>query len=212
MKFIEECLTRSTKDKKATTIGSIFAVIFFFTIPFILIPFSGSKLFGLAFFLTVFTIPPLGFLLGMKLSKKILKKQTLNFKTTKLYKQIEKQENIDKFINTINDEIYNINTIRYYDEIYENGLFITENWFVFLDLNKPKIIKTKEILQISSETTNEMKKYIRLKLKDGTIVNTRPTNAFKDIEKEIKFKYPNIEIVKKWFINEAKKIKAIWYS
>ena len=46
------------------------------------------------------------------------------------------------FIDTINKEINNENTIKYYDE-NGHGLLITETWFVFIDSLYPKFVKIK---------------------------------------------------------------------
>ena len=97
-----------------------------------------------------------------------------------------------QFIDTINKEINNESTIKYYDE-NGHGLLITETWFVFIDSLYPKFVRTSEILKISDEISNKSKQFMCLELKNNKYIRIDHLSC-DEIEREIKIKYPNIEI------------------
>ncbi|MDD5864886.1 MAG: hypothetical protein PUD07_00120 [bacterium] len=147
MEYIEEVLAKCKKDDKSTVVGTILAGVFFFGMfPIVIIFFNGSKLLGLMLFLGAFFMPIIGFLLGTKLGKILFNLKKVKFNKTKLYKKLAKKGYLNDFIDTINKEINNENTIKYYDE-NGHGLLITETWFVFIDSLYPKFVKTSEKLK-----------------------------------------------------------------
>jgi len=194
MEYIEEVLAKCKKDDKSTVIGTILAGVFFFgTFLIVIIFFNGSKLLGLMLFLGVFLMPTIGFLLGTRLGKILFNIKKVKFNKTKLYKKLEKKGYLNDFIDTINKEINNENTIKYYDE-NGHGLLITETWFVFIDSLYPKFVKTSEIVKISDELdANNYKRFMCLELKNNKYIRIDHLSC-DEIEKEIKIKYPNIEI------------------
>jgi len=194
MEYIEEVLAKCKKDDKSTVVGTILAGVFFFMMfPIVIIFFNGSKLLGLMFFLGVFLMPTIGFLLGTRLGKILFNIKKVKFNKTKLYKKLEKKGYLNDFIDTINKEINNENTIKYYDE-NGHGLLITETWFVFIDSLYPKFVKTSEIVKISDELdANNYKRFMCLELKNNKYIRIDHLSC-DEIEKEIKIKYPNIEI------------------
>ena len=193
MEYIEEVLAKCKKNDKSNVVGTILAVIFLFSIfPVVIIFFNGSKLLGLILFLGVFLMPTIGFLLGTRLGKILLNLKKVKFNKTKLYKKLEKKGCLNEFIDTINKEINNENTIKYYDE-NGHGLLITETWFVFIDTLNPKFVKTSEIVKISDEISNNSKQFMCLELKNDKCIGIYHLSC-DEIEKEIKIKYPNIEI------------------
>lgn len=194
MEYIEEILAKCKKSDKGTFVSTLLAMIFFFTIfPMIVILFSGSKWVFLVFFLGGFLIPTTGFLLGMKLEETLFKTKKVDFNKTKLYKNLEKKGYLNEFIDTINKEINNESTIKYYDES-GHGLLITETWFVFINSSYPKFVKTSEIVKISDELDgNNYKTFMCLELKNNKYIRIDHLSC-DEIEKEIKVKYPNIEI------------------
>ncbi len=194
MEYIEEILAKCKKNNKSDVIAVILAGIFFFsTIPVIIIFFNGSKLLGLILFLGAFLMPTIGYILGMKLGNILFKPKKVKFNKTKLYKKLEKKGCLYEFINTINKEIDEENTIKYYDEIVGVGLLITETWFVFIDTMYPKFVKTSEIVKISDEIDHKSKSFMYLELKNSKFIRIDHLMC-NDIENEIKTKYPDIEI------------------
>ena len=194
MEYIEEVLAKCKKNDKSNVVGTILAVIFLFSIfPVVIIFFNGSKLLGLILFLGVFLMPTIGYILGTKLGNILLNLKKVKFNKTKLYKKLEKKGCLNEFIDTINKEINNENTIKYYDE-NGHGLLITETWFVFIDSLYPKFVKTSEIVKISDELdANNYKRFMCLELKNNKYIRIDHLSC-DEIEKEIKIKYPNIEI------------------
>lgn len=194
MEYIEEVLAKCKKDNKSDIVSSLLALVFFFSMCFVItILFNGSKLLGLMLFIGSITFPATGYILGKKLTKKILKSKKVKFNRTKLYSKLEKKGLLSEFIDKINKEIDKENTIKYYDEISGDGLLITETWFVFIDFKYPKFIKTSEIVKISDEMDNKGRSFMCLELKNNKY---RRIDCLMcdNIEKEIKAKYPNIEI------------------
>ena len=194
MEYIEEVLAKCKKDDKSTVVGTILAGVFFFgMIPIVIIFFNGSKLLGLMLFLGAFLIPTIGFLLGTRLGKILFNLKKVKFHKTKLYKKLAKKGYLNDFIDTINKEINNESTIKYYDK-NGHGLLITETWFVFIDSLYPKFVKTSEIVKISDELdANNSKSFMCLELKNNKYIRIDHLSC-DEIEKEIKIKYPNIEI------------------
>ena len=138
-------------------------------------------------------MPIIGYILGMKLGKIIFKPKKAEFSKTKLYKELKKSGFLNKFIDTINEEINKENTIKYYCEIMGYGILITETWFVFIHEVYPKFVKTSEIVKISDEISYKSKHFMCLELKDNKYIRINHASV-ENIEKEIKTKYPNIEI------------------
>lgn len=166
---------------------------FFGMFPIVIIFFNGSKLLGLMLFLGAFLIPTIGFLLGTRLGKILFNLKKVKFNKTKLYKKLKKKGDLNEFIDTINKEINNVSTIKYYDE-NGHGLLITETWFVFIDSLYPKYVKTREIVKISDELdVNRSRFFMCLELKNNKYIRIDHLSC-DEIEKEIKIKYPNIEI------------------
>ena len=194
MEYIEEVLAKCKKDDKSNVVGTILAGVFFFvTFLIVIIFFNGSKLLGLMLFLGAFLMSTIGFLLGTRLGKILFNLKKVKFNKTKLYKKLEKRGYLNEFIDTINKEINNVSTIKYYDE-NGHGLLITETWFVFIDSLYPKFIKTSEIVKISDELdVNRSRFFMCLELKNNKYIRIDHLSC-NEIEKEIKIKYPNIEI------------------
>lgn len=194
MEYIEEVLAKCKKDDKSTVVGTILAGVFFYgTALMIIIFFNGTKLVFLMFPLGTFLMTPIGFLLGMRLGEVLIKLKKVNFKKTKFYKELEKKGCLNEFIDTINKEINNESTIKYYDESGD-GLLITETWFVFITSSYPIFVKTSEIVKISDELdANNSKSFMCLELKNNKYIRIDHFSV-NGIEKEIKIKYPNIEI------------------
>lgn len=193
MEYIEEVLAKCKKDDKSTVVGTILAGVFFFgTFPIVIIFFNGSKLLGLMLFLGAFLMPTIGFLLGTRLGKILFNLKKVKFNKTNLYKKLAKKGYLNEFIDKINKEINNESTIKYYDE-NGHGLLITETWFVFIDSLYPKFVKTSEIVKISDEISNNSKQFMCLELKNNKYIRIDHLSC-DEIEREIKIKYPNIEI------------------
>ena len=194
MEYIEEVLAKCKKDDKSNVVGTILAGVFFFvTFLIVIIFFNGSKLLGLMLFLVAFLMSTIGFLLGTILGKIFFNIKKVKFNKTKMYKKLEKRGYLNEFIDTINKEINNESTIKYYDES-GHGLLITETWFVFIDSLYPKFIKTSEIVKISDELdVNRSRFFMCLELKNNKYIRIDHLSC-NEIEKEIKIKYPNIEI------------------
>lgn len=195
MKYIEEVLTKSKKNDKADIVSGILATIFFFSTFLLAFTFfNGSKLLMPILVLGVFLTPAIGYILGMKIGKLLFKPKKVEFKKTKLYKKLEKAGCLSEFIDTINKEIDKENTIKYYGDISGVGLIVTKTWFVFIDTKYPKFVKTSEIVKISDEfDINHSRFYMCLKLKNNKNIYISHLSC-EDIEKEIKIKYPEIEI------------------
>ena len=144
-------------------------------------------------FIGIFLIPAIGLLFGMKLRTKIFNLKEVKFNKTKLYKKLKKAGHLNEFIDTINKEINDANTIKYYDELCGYGVLITKTWFVFIDILNPKFVRTNDIIEISDEISDESKLFVSLKLKNDEYI--RIDHFFVDeIGKEIKNKYPSIKI------------------
>ena len=194
MEYIEEVLSNCKKDDKSTVLGTILAGVFFYgTGLSVIIFFNGTKFVVFMFFLGTFLMPPIGFLLGMRLGEILFNLKKVKFNKTKLYKKLEKKGYLNEFIDTINKEINNESTIKYYDES-GHGLLITETWFVFITSSYPKFVKTSEIVKISDELdANNYKSFMCLELRNNKYIRIDHFSV-DEIEKEIKIKYPNIEI------------------
>ena len=123
----------------------------------------------------------------------MFKPKKVEINKTKLYKKLEKAGCLNQFIDKINKEINKENTIKYYDDISDYGLLITETWFVFIDALYPKFVQTSEILKISDEMSDKLKPFMCLELKNNTYIRIGYVSC-DDIEKEVNIKYPNIEI------------------
>ena len=195
MKYIEEILTKSKKNDKADGIAVIFATILFFsTFLLTFTIFDGSKLLMPILVLGVFLMPAIGYILGMKLGNLLFKPKKVEFKKTKLYNKLQKAGCLSEFVDTINKEIDNENTIKYYSDTLGVGLLVTKTWFVFIDAKYPKFVKTSEIVKISDEfDINHSRFYMCLKLKNNRNIYISKLSC-DDIEQEIRVKYPKIEM------------------
>ena len=195
MEYIEEILGKCKRDDKIAFIASIMAIIFFFSIePIIIIYFSDLEYILLILFLGIIVMPIIGYMFGMKLGNMLTKDTRVSFNKTKLYKKIQKKGCLDEFINAINKEFNKKSAIKYFNDISGVGIFITETWFVFMSARNPKFVKTSQIVKISEEFSLEKSRYfLCLSLKDNTYISINGVRLV-DIEKEIKAKYPNIEI------------------
>ena len=196
MEYIEEILSKGSKDNKIDIVGIIISgIMFFTTIPIIVIFFNGSDLLVLMFFLGLFLMPIIGYIMGTKLGKLLIKPKRVNFNKTKLYKKLEKKGYLREFIDTINREIDKENTIKYYNEGNGVGLLITETWFVVLDTMYPEFVKVSEIIKISEELYYKSSQHFMcLELKNNEYIHIRRYLSCDEIKDEIKIKYPNIQI------------------
>lgn len=194
MEYIEEVLTKSKRNNKADIVGSLVAgILFFIMFPSIIVFFKNSKFLGLMLIIGVFLIPGIGFLFGMKLGTKIFNLKKVKFNKTKLYKKLEKAGYLNEFIDTINKEINDINTIKYYDEFCGSGVLITKTWFVFINILYPEFVRTNDIIEMSDEISDKSKKFMSLKLKNDEYIRIDHFSV-DEIGKEIKKKYPSIKI------------------
>lgn len=161
--------------------------------PIIIVFFKNSKFLWLMLLIGIFLIPGIGFLLGMKLGTKIFNLKEVEFNKTRLYKKLEKSGYLNEFIDTINKEINDTNTIKYYDEFCGSGVLITKTWFVFIDILNPKFVRTNDIIKISNEISDKSKQFMCLKLKNNKYIRMNHFSV-DEIGKEIINKYPSIKI------------------
>lgn len=194
MEYIDDVLAKCKKDEKSIVVGAILAGICFFAMfPIVIIFFNGKKMFGLMLFLGIFLMPAVGFILGWRLGKILFSIKKVKFNKTKLYKKLEKKGYLNEFIATINKEINDESTIKYYDECGQ-GLLITKTWFVFINLSYPEFVKTSEIIKISDELdVNKSRFFMCLELENNKYIKIKYLSC-DEIEEEVKIKYPNIEI------------------
>lgn len=187
MKFIEKILKKSYNKKYKINIILIFTFLSMILCSIL----SYFKVEGLPVLIACLLIFLLYLICQFYYRKRY--NNEFDFNRTKMYKELVKKGYLAEFINTIDSEINSEKTIKYYNDIYETGLLITETWFVFISSMNPKIRKTSEIYKITESIDNFSKILCSIQFKDNSYFNTKYIE-FDEIKRKIKEKYPSIYI------------------